>query len=97
MSTPMMGLGLGSLPKKLTAYGSSAMTTVQQVTSAAATAVFVALMGVGAAAHGGTGVEAQAAGVHLALLVAAFISLLTVAISLILPKGKPGSAPAGMH
>lgn len=103
ISTPMMGLGLGALPQRLTPYGSSAMTTVQQVASAAATAIFVALMGIGATAHGGSGVEAQAAGVHLALMVGAFLSLVAIVIGFILPRGKAtaqsehghdGAAPA---
>lgn len=51
------------------------MTTFQQVSGAAATALFVALLGIGSAAHGGTGTEAYMAGVHLAFLVAAFMSL----------------------
>lgn len=88
MSTPMMGLGLGSLPGRLYSYGSSAMTTVQQVASAASTAIFVALMGIGAQAFDGdtTSVSAQAAGVHLALLVAACLSLVAVVVALILPR-----------
>ncbi len=88
LNTPMMGLGLGSLPKHLYSYGSSALTTIQQVASAAATAVFVALMAIGSAASGQQGPPAQAAGVHLALLLAAFLSLGAVALALILPKSK---------
>lgn len=86
MNTPMMGLGLGSLPKHLYSYGSSAMTTVQQVSAAAATAIFVALMGIGIATHGGSGVEAQAAGVHLAFTVAACIALSAIVIAVLIPR-----------
>lgn len=95
INTPMMGLGLGSLSGELTAFGSSAMTTFQQVSGAASTALFVALMGIGSAAHGGTGVEAYMAGVHLAFLVAAFMSLTSIVVALLLPAGKQaaGSAP----
>lgn len=92
MSTPMMGLGLGALPKHLYSYGSSAMTTVQQVCSAAATAIFVALMGIGIARHGGGGVEAQAAGVHLAFTVAASIALSAIVIALLIPRKASASA-----
>lgn len=88
INTPMMSAGLGSLDHTLTAFGSSAMTTFQQVSGAAATAVFVALMGVGTAAHGGDGVDAYMAGVHLAFTIAAFLSLITVAISFFVPKTK---------
>ena len=95
INTPMMSLGLGSLDHELHAFGSSAMTTFQQVSGAAATALFVALLGIGSAAHGGTGVEAYMAGVHLAFLVAAFMSLGSIVVALLLPAGKqaPGSAP----
>lgn len=88
MSTPMMGVGLGSLPKHLYSYGSSAMTAVQQVASAAATAMFVALMAIGAEIHGGEPIVAQAAGVHLALLVAACVSVVAVVIAFLVPKKK---------
>lgn len=95
INTPMMSLGLGSLGHELHAFGSSAMTTFQQVSGAAATALFVALLGIGSAAHGGTGVEAYMAGVHLAFLVAAFMSLGSIVVALLLPAGKQatGSAP----
>lgn len=98
INTPMMGLGLGSLPRELTAFGSSAMTTFQQVSGAAATAVFVALMGVGAASHGGEGTDAYMAGVHLAFLVAAFLSIGSVLVAVFVPAGKPASkGPAMAH
>ncbi|MDO4897668.1 MAG: DHA2 family efflux MFS transporter permease subunit [Rothia sp. (in: high G+C Gram-positive bacteria)] len=93
INTPMMGMGLGSLPQHLTAFGSSAMTTFQQVSGAAATAVFVALLGMGAAAHGGEGIEAYMAGVHLAFLVAAFLSFGSILIALFVPSGK--QVPSG--
>lgn len=92
MTTPMMGLGLGSLPANLYSYGSSAMTTVQQVGSAAATAIFVALMGIGAAWYGGEGKEALAAGVHLAFTVAACISLAAIVVAFLIPRKKVASA-----
>lgn len=86
LNTPMMGMGLGSLPQHLYSYGSSAMTTVQQVSAAAATAIFVALMGIGISNHGSDGVEAQAAGVHLAFTVAACLALTAVVVALLIPR-----------
>lgn len=88
LNTPLMGVGLGALPQRLYSYGSSALTTVQQVASAAATALFIALMGVGMTAHGGSGKEAFAAGVHLAFLVAAFISLAAIVVAVLVPRKK---------
>lgn len=95
MNTPMMSAGLGSLDRSLTAFGSSAMTTFQQVSGAAATATFVALLGVGAQLHGGEGVEAYMAGIHLAFTVAAALSLISLAIAFFVPKTR-GAGMGGM-
>lgn len=96
INTPMMSVGLASLGHELHAFGSSAMTTFQQVSGAAATASFVALMGVGMGAHGGSGVEAYMAGVHLAFLVAAFLSLASIVVAFLVPRGKAAAGHAPM-
>ncbi|WP_158004412.1 hypothetical protein [Rothia sp. ND6WE1A] len=46
----------------------------------------MALMGIGIATHGGSGVEAQAAGVHLAFTVAACIALSAIVIAVLIPR-----------
>lgn len=94
INTPMMSLGLGSLGQELQAFGSSAMTTFQQVAGAAATALFVALLSLGAGQ--GEGAEAYMAGVHLAFLVAAGLSLASVLVSFLVPKGKAAAGGAPM-
>ncbi|QRZ61495.1 DHA2 family efflux MFS transporter permease subunit [Rothia sp. ZJ932] len=89
INTPMMTIGLGSLDTALYSFGSSALTAIQQVAGAAATALFVTLMGIGIANFGGDSPEAHAAGVHFALLVAAFMSLAAVVVAFFVPSGKP--------
>ncbi|NKZ35119.1 multidrug efflux MFS transporter [Rothia terrae] len=95
INTPMMTLGLGSLDASLYSFGSSALSAIQQVAGAAATALFVMLMGVGIASYGGGNTpEANAAGVHFALLIAAFVSLSAIVLAFLVPSGKTkGEAP----
>ena len=70
VNTPMMNVGLGSLPIPLYSHGSAALTTFQQVAGAGATAGFVALLTVD---------------VGLAFQAAAVLSLVTVGVALRLP------------
>ncbi|WP_270407430.1 DHA2 family efflux MFS transporter permease subunit [Brachybacterium paraconglomeratum] len=63
--TPLMALSLGSLPKELYGHGSAILNTLQQLAGALGTAVFIALLTLGAAvaAESGAGPElAQASG-----------------------------------
>ncbi|MCM3686473.1 DHA2 family efflux MFS transporter permease subunit [Kocuria rosea] len=78
MFTPLFTAGLGALPHKLYSHGSAVVGTVQQVAGAAGTALFVAVMAIGAEASGAPGVEATAAGVRAAFLCGAVVSLLAV-------------------
>ena len=71
VNTPMMNVGLGSLPMPLYSHGSAALTTFQQVAGAAATAGFVALLTVD---------------VGLAFRAAAVLSVVTVGVALRLPR-----------
>ena len=63
--TPLMALSLGALPKELYGHGSAILNTLQQLAGALGTAVFIALLTLGAAvaAESGAGAElAQASG-----------------------------------
>ena len=71
INTPMMNVGLGSLPIPLYSHGSAALTTFQQVAGAGATAGFVALLTVD---------------VGLAFRAAAVLSLVAVGVALRLPR-----------
>lgn len=96
INTPMMSVGLGSLNRELHAFGSSAMTTFQQVSGAAATASFVALLEVGSAASKNSGLAAYMDGVHLAFFAAACLSLVSLVVALLVPAGKQASGAAPM-
>jgi DHA2 family lincomycin resistance protein-like MFS transporter len=77
MFTPLMTDALGQLPPELDSHGSAIMATLQQVSGAAGTALFVTVMTVAAtdATHG-----ADVAGTRAAFLCAAIIA--TVALPL---------------
>lgn len=83
LNTPVLRLGLGSLPESLHGHASSALTTLQMVAGAAASSLFVALLsrGVRRAPAGTDPVAAVAGGVHGALLAAAVLSLATVLVA----------------
>lgn len=98
--TPLFSSGLGSLPPHLYTHGSALVSTLQQVAGAAGTAIFVALLAVGMAAAGETDVtvatpEQIVAGVQLAFLVGAIISLALIAVSFLVRRpAVPAGAPA---
>ena len=82
--TPLLTSALGSLPSDLYSHGSAIVGTVQQLAGAAGTALFITLMATGTAnanADGIEGVDASAAGVQLAFLVGALISLGALVVS----------------
>jgi DHA2 family lincomycin resistance protein-like MFS transporter len=69
--TPLMALSLGALPKELYGHGSAILNTLQQLAGALGTAVFIALLTLGAAvaASAGAGAElAQASGASWAFV-----------------------------
>jgi DHA2 family lincomycin resistance protein-like MFS transporter len=89
--TPLFSSGLGSLPPHLYSHGSALVSTLQQVAGAAGTAIFVALLAVGMSGAGETDVtvaspEQIVAGVHLAFLAGAFVSLALVAVAFFVRK-----------
>lgn len=98
--TPLFSSGLGSLPPHLYSHGSALVATLQQVAGAAGTAIFIALLAIGMAGAGETDVtiaspEQIVAGVHLAFMVGAVVSLVNIAVSFFVRRPvAPAGAPA---
>ena len=81
MFTPLFTAGLSSLKPRLYSHGSAIVGTVQQVSGAAGTALFITVMAAQASAmvsDGASEVSATAAGIRLAFLVGAILSLLAI-------------------
>jgi MFS transporter, DHA2 family, lincomycin resistance protein len=79
--TPLFTAGLGSLKPELYSHGSAIVGTVQQLSGAAGTALFVTVMSAQAATlaiGGASDVSALASGIRLAFLVGAIISLFAI-------------------
>ncbi len=90
--TPLFTSGLSSLPEQLYAHGSAVLASLQQVSGAAGTALFVTLMSIGAAAAASQGASADSAassGIRLAFLAAGVIALVPVAVSLLARRPTP--------
>jgi DHA2 family lincomycin resistance protein-like MFS transporter len=93
--TPLFTSALGALPPHLYSYGSATLATIQQVAGAAGTAMFIAFLAIGsggAAADLGNvapsaiDVDAVAAGVRLAFLIGAFVSLVALVLAFFVRK-----------
>ncbi|MBW0092684.1 multidrug efflux MFS transporter [Pseudonocardia sp. KRD-184] len=84
MLTPLMTDALSALPTTLYSHGSAIITTLQQVAGAAGTALFVTVMTLASASGGAI----DAAGVRVAFLTAAVISLLAIGTSLLVAPRK---------
>lgn len=101
--TPLFSSGLGSLPPHLYSHGSALVSTLQQVAGAAGTAIFVALLAIGMSGAGETDItiaspEQIVAGVHLAFLVGAFVSLAMIAVSFLVRKPvQPEVSEESLH
>lgn len=96
--TPLFTAGLGALPPRFYSHGSATIGTMQQVAGAAGTAVFVALLAIGTTLAGGADTETAtaaqlAAGVHLAFLAGAIVSLGAVAVALFVRRTPQTVAP----
>ncbi|TFD70549.1 hypothetical protein [Cryobacterium fucosi] len=79
--TPLFTAGLAAVRPELYSHGSATVGTVQQLTGAAGTALFVTVMASVAAsrlAGGATDVAATSAGIHAAFLCGAVISLFAI-------------------
>ena len=59
--TPLLTLSLGALPRSLYGHGSAILNTLQQLAGALGTAVFIALLSLGAAVATASGTSAQVA------------------------------------
>jgi MFS transporter, DHA2 family, lincomycin resistance protein len=87
--TPLFTAGLGSLKPELYSHGSAIVGTVQQLSGAAGTALFVTVMSAQAATLGGASdVAALASGIRLAFLVGAIISLLAIPAAFLVRKPR---------
>ena len=89
--TPLFSAGLGSLKPALYSHGSAIVGTVQQLSGAAGTALFVTVMSAQAATLSGGGasdVSALASGIRLAFLVGAIISLLAIPAAFLVRRSE---------
>jgi MFS transporter, DHA2 family, lincomycin resistance protein len=78
-------MSLGSLPSALTAHGSAALNTVQQLAGAAGLAVLIAVL---SAYAGGTDAAAIAHGARAAFTVGAIIALVALVTTFFLPRHR---------
>ncbi|KAF4405397.1 MULTISPECIES: DHA2 family efflux MFS transporter permease subunit [Streptomyces] len=86
MMTPLMTESLGSLPEHLHSHGSAILATLQQVSGAFGTAVFVTVASLGTSAPSGA---PDAGGLRAAFVVAGVIGLLAFLASLFVRR-SPG-------
>lgn len=97
--TPLFTSSLGSLPKHLYSFGSATISTIQQVAAAAGTALFVSIMaGVTATAldNGASAAGSVAQGIHVAFLLSAATTSLSIITAFFVKKAKQtAGAPAG--
>nr|WP_155838618.1 MDR family MFS transporter [Arthrobacter castelli] len=93
--TPLFSSSLGSLPPHLYSHGSAIVGTVQQVSAAIGTALFVTVMSIGAANLRTEGVAediAVAGGVRAAFMTGAIISLFAIVAAFFIRKpAEPAS------
>jgi MFS transporter, DHA2 family, lincomycin resistance protein len=91
MFTPLMTDALGALPAELYAHGSAIVSTLQQVTGAAGTALFVTVLTLASGSPSGA---VDAAGAHAAFVGGAAVSVLVVAVSFLV-RAPSVPAPEG--
>jgi DHA2 family lincomycin resistance protein-like MFS transporter len=94
--TPLFAAGLGAVPPKSYSYGSAIFSTAQQLAGAAGVALLVSVLSVRSAALAAEGVplvEQTAGGMHAAFLVAATLSLFTIAGAFLVRGPAPGGTP----
>ena len=77
--TPLLTLSLGALPRSLYGHGSAILNTLQQLAAALGTAVFIALLTLGAAVATASGASAQVAQASGASWAFAFGGVITTA------------------
>jgi len=99
MFTPLFTSALGSLPRPLYSHGSAMIGTIQQLAGAAGTALFVALMSMTAGSLVSNGIDtviATAAGIHIAFIWGAAISMLAIIAAFFVRKPDEGAMPDGV-
>ncbi|TFD46609.1 DHA2 family efflux MFS transporter permease subunit [Cryobacterium sp. TMT1-2-1] len=97
--TPLFTAGLGAVRPELYSHGSAMVGTVQQLSGAVGTALFVTVMASVAAtslAGGATDVAASAAGIHAAFLCGAVISLFAIPAAFFIRRPAQDELPAGV-
>ncbi|MGO1407705.1 MAG: DHA2 family efflux MFS transporter permease subunit [Brachybacterium sp.] len=90
--TPLLTLSLGSLPRSLYGHGSAILNTLQQLAAALGTAVFIALLTLGAAVAASSGASAQAAqasGISWAFVFGGVITSAATVLALTLKPNPP--------
>lgn len=90
--TPLLALSLGALPRPLYGHGSAILNTLQQLAGALGTAVFIALLTLGAAVAAESGASAQvaqASGASWAFVFGGVITTASIVLALTL---KPNPA-----
>lgn len=101
MMTPLFTTTLSALPQHLYSYGSAMVGTVQQVSGAAGTALFITIMSTvsaGATDSGASYPAALASGARTAFIVVGCLWLLTIIGALFLPRHDPDVvAEPGAH
>jgi len=96
--TPVFTSSMGSVRMELYSHASAVLGSVQQLAGAAGIALFIALMTIRTAALAAEGidpVEALAAGIRLAFLVGATISLFAIVAAFFIRKPEGGPAHGG--
>ena len=88
MLTPLMSNALAAVPNHLASHGQAILNTFQQVAGGAGTAIFVAVMTFGSAAHaqsnpGASEVAILNHGIHIAFMLGAAISVIAVVFSVL--------------
>ncbi|MGC5627761.1 MDR family MFS transporter [Georgenia sp. Z1344] len=94
LMTPLMTVSLGSLPRDLYGHGSAIVNTVQQLSGAVGTGVFVAVMtiGIGLADAGASAGDTQALGTRAAFVVGIVAGLVAVAMSFTIRAGRDSAS-----
>ncbi len=92
LMTPLMSNALAAVPVHLSAHGSSILNTLQQLAGAAGTALFVAVMGIGASHSNsappfGPMIDGVRVAFLLGAVIAAVVLVLSVLVKIDVPRG----------
>ncbi|MGO3289582.1 MFS transporter, partial [Brachybacterium sp.] len=95
--TPLLTLSLGALPRSLYGHGSAILNTLQQLAGALGTAVFIALLTLGAviaAESGASAQAAQASGISWAFVFGGVITTVATVLAITLKSTPAQDEPA---